>query len=94
MASQYFVCDEHTLCYQIEGDPMMGVLAGSVIRGGRNPLDGVTHASTFRKIRPATVEDFAAYRVMPPRHFSQPTTGARETAALAFSCSACDITAQ
>lgn len=70
MTSKYFVCDENTLCYQVEGDTMLGILAGSVIRGGRNPLDGVTHASTFRTMRPATVEDFSSFRVMPPRHLS------------------------
>ena len=71
MTTQYFVCDENTLCYQIEGDPMLGVLAGSVIRGGRNPLNGVTHRETFRTVRQATVEDFAVYRIAMNRHYAK-----------------------
>lgn len=68
-ATQYFVCDENTLCCQVPGDTLIGILAGSVIRGGRNPLNGVTHVSTFRTVRPATADDFTEYRCQPPRGF-------------------------
>jgi len=67
---QYFVFNENTLCYLREGDYRYGVLAGSVIRGGRNPLEGMTIRFDSDVVRQATVADFDAYRVMPPRAFA------------------------
>lgn len=67
---QYFVFNENTLCYLQEGDPRYGVLAGSTIRGGRNPLDGMVIRSDLDRVRQATLADFDAYRIMPPRDYA------------------------
>jgi len=66
--TQYLVGDEHTLVYKYPGQLMMGVLAGSVIRGGHNPLNGCVVASQFKTLRPATVEDFKFFRVSHKGH--------------------------
>lgn len=61
-----FVRNENTLgyMYRVDGGPLMfGVLVGSVLKGGLNPLNGsvfVSDADTYRK---ATKEDFKDYRV-------------------------------
>jgi hypothetical protein len=34
--SKYLVVNENTLCYSQEGTVMLGVLTGSVLRGGRD----------------------------------------------------------
>jgi hypothetical protein len=67
-ATKYVVLNENTLGYINETDPnTVGVLAGSVIRGGHNPLNGpVTIVPTIDEVRPAKIEDFATYRVLAP----------------------------
>lgn len=70
MAVAYFVENENTLVYLMENGAY-GVLAGSVIRGGRNWLDGWFPAACAGKMRPATLADFDAYRVMPPKDFDK-----------------------
>ncbi|QYY27501.1 hypothetical protein [Diaphorobacter sp. MNS-0] len=67
-AIRYVVKDEHTLGYLQEGSPYMGVLQGSVLKGGHDWKNGPV--STFgATIRPATKEDFEAYRVALPSDF-------------------------
>ena len=60
----YFVVNENTLCYW---RPCMtihlGVLAGSVIRGGHDWKNGPISFPCFGTIRPATDDDFKTYRV-------------------------------
>lgn len=69
--TRYLVCDENTLCYQVQGDVLVGILAGKLAdKGilGRSWRDGTTSLSTFQTVRPATVEDFHAFRVNPKGH--------------------------
>ncbi len=66
--AKYVVLNENTLGYLNEVTPnTMGVLASSVIRGGHLWIDGpVTIVPTVDKLRPATLEDFDAYRIAVP----------------------------
>ncbi|WNZ87575.1 hypothetical protein [Pseudomonas sp. P108] len=62
--TKYVVLGEHTLCYRIPQTPLtLGVLAGSVIRGGHNPVNGSISVLPSEKLRPATVEDFDFFHV-------------------------------
>jgi hypothetical protein len=65
----YVVLNENTLGYINNESPnTMGVLAGSIIRGGHSWENGpVTIVPTVDKMRPATPADFDNYRVeIPP----------------------------
>lgn len=65
---KYVVKDENTLGYLIEGSPFMGVLHGSVLKGGHDWKNGPV--SLFGAVtRPATEDDFKAYRVALPCDF-------------------------
>lgn len=67
--AKYFVLNENTLCYVIKGGyPFLGVLAGSVIKGGHSPLNGSICVGSLDKLRPATLADFEAFRVSPRGH--------------------------
>lgn len=71
--AKYIVVNEHTLCYRIDGgwDWLLGVLAGSILRGspvGR--LDGTMALAIGDRIRSATVADFELYRVSPTGHIT------------------------
>lgn len=67
--SKYVVVNENTLCYRIEGHPeWLGVLHGSVLRGGRHWMDGPFVIGPLDKLRDATLEDFHQYRVSPEGH--------------------------
>lgn len=69
--SKYVVLGEHTLCYRIPQAPLtLGVLAGSVIRGGHNPLNGPVSILPNEKMRPATIEDFEFFRVCHVGHLT------------------------
>lgn len=69
--TRYYVLNEHTLCYTICGSPeLLGVLAGSVIRGGHDWKNGPVSAGGSDTLRPATLEDFEAYRVSPKGHIA------------------------
>lgn len=71
---RYVVKDEHTLGYMIGDTDSMGVLAGSVVRGGHNWING--SVSVFGSvIRDATLADFEAYRVCPPPKIRVETEG-------------------
>jgi hypothetical protein len=62
---RYVVMNEHTLGYIENARPLMGVLAGSVLKGGHSWLNGPV--STFGcVVRDANLADFEAYRVSPP----------------------------
>jgi hypothetical protein len=67
-AVKYVVLNENTLGYINEERPnTLGVLAGSVIRGGHVWSNGpVTIVPTVDKVRPATREDLETYRVAAP----------------------------
>lgn len=68
MMDKYIVKNENTLCYRQEGTQFVGVLAGSVIRGGHNPLNGSIIIAPSDALRPATLEDFEFFRVCPKGH--------------------------
>jgi hypothetical protein len=66
--ARYVVLDENTLGYLIPEMPgYVGVLAGSVLKGGRDPMNGPALISPgLTKVRQATLDDFKSFRVMPP----------------------------
>jgi hypothetical protein len=69
--TKYMVGDEHTLLYKQEGMTyQVGILAGSVLRGGMNPMQGWTVESMFSVMREATLEDFEFFRVSPKGHIA------------------------
>lgn len=69
--TKYVVLGEHTLCYRIPKTPsMLGVLAGSVIRGGHNPLNGPVSVLPSENLRPASVEDFDFFGVCHVGHLT------------------------
>lgn len=67
---RYVVKNENTLGYLLATNPpMMGVLAGSVLKGGHNPLNGPVLADPASdNLRPATKADFEAFRVSAKGH--------------------------
>lgn len=69
---QYVVKDEHTLGYIYDAQPSwMGILAGSVLKGGHDSLGGPVHIlAGYDKLRPATEQDFREFRVVPPSGFA------------------------
>lgn len=71
MNRRYVVVNENTLgiIYGPKADSLH-VLAGSVIRGGRDPKNGEMYIGSLDVVRDATVEDFAAYRVSPKGHLT------------------------
>lgn len=69
--AKYVVLNEHTLCYRIEETPtMLGVLHGSVVRGGHDWKNGAVSFTPSCQLRAATLEDFDFYRVSPTGHIS------------------------
>jgi hypothetical protein len=60
--TQYVVVNENTLGYVIPGNGV-GVLAGSVLRGGADWKNGPISLNVSDKVRPAIREDFDSYRV-------------------------------
>lgn len=71
--ARYVVMDEHTLGYLIPETPsFMGVLAGSVLKGGHDPLNGpAVIVPGHTKLRQATELDFKAFRVSLPPCFRE-----------------------
>lgn len=64
MATRYVVKDEHTLGYIYDEQPhLLGVLHGSVIRGGHDWRNGPVAISSDENLRKATQADFDFYRV-------------------------------
>lgn len=63
----YVVVNENTLGYLaesgVDGYQTLGVLAGSVVRGGKNPLNGPAVVTPLDRVRLATKKDFADYRI-------------------------------
>jgi len=72
----YVVKNENTLGYMIT-TTSMGVLHASILRGAPfgSGMSGPQHVQ-FAKLRPATVADFKAYRVKPPRDFNDESNAA------------------
>ncbi len=65
-AVRYIVVNENTLAYFYVNYPdSVGVLAASVLRGA-TAQHGLIALPTPDKVRPATAEDFATYRLQPP----------------------------
>ena len=60
----YYVEGEHTLLGKHPMEPAHIILAGKPQLGGRNWMDGTCYPDPA-KLRPATVEDFHAFRVDP-----------------------------
>ncbi len=70
--TKYVVVNDNTLGYIQPNNPnWIGILHGSVLKGGFNDLDGPIHKSQAKTIRPATLEDFKVYRVVPPPHLKE-----------------------
>jgi hypothetical protein len=68
MKTAYFVLDENALCYVSPSGGMAGVLASSVIHGSsHDPANGPIALPT-KNTRPATLQDFKAFRVSPKGH--------------------------
>ena len=67
-ANEYLVVNENTLGYRKPGSMLLGVLHASVIKGGHNWLNGPVLLTNNDKVRPATLADFAEYRVSPKGH--------------------------
>lgn len=66
----YMVKDEHTLGYSNGSGNSMEVLHGSVFKGGHDWKNGSVYIlAGHTKLRPATLEDFKTYRVVPPPGF-------------------------
>ena len=72
---KYVVMNEHTLGYLSKAYPNdMGVLSGSVIKGGRDWKNGPAFiVPGHTHFRPATRADFAEYRVTVPSDFTETT---------------------
>lgn len=70
---RYIVINENTLGYIDPSWPWsgwIGVLAGSLIKGGRNWKDGPTVIGSTDVVRDATVTDFELFRVSPKGHLT------------------------
>lgn len=72
-AAKYVVLNEHTLCYRIDGGhpSCLGILNGSVIRGGRSWLEGTVYTLPSDVIRHATSADFETFRVYLSEHYKK-----------------------
>lgn len=68
--AKYVVKNENTLCYRQEGSSLLGVLAGSVLRGGHDWKNGPVAVLPTDTLRDATLKDFEFYRVCPKGHIS------------------------
>jgi len=67
---RYVVMNENTLGYINDDRPnIMGILQGTVLKGGHSWLKGSVSISPSDSIRDATMRDFDEYRVVPPPHF-------------------------
>lgn len=66
--TRYVVMNENTLGYIEGGGKSMGVLAGSVLKGGHSWLTGSVPVLS-QNLRDATTADFAEYRVKVPPNF-------------------------
>lgn len=75
MSTVYVVLNENTLGYvQTPNTRFMGILHGSVLRGGHDWRNGNVHVTGgIDKLRPATEQDFADYRVECPPDFRMVT---------------------
>ena len=68
--SKYVVKNENTLCYRQEGSELLGVLAGSVLRGGHDWRNGPVSVDEDDLLRDATLDDFKFFRVDPTGHIA------------------------
>ena len=73
MEAKYFVANENTLGYLIEGNTpgfeQFGILHGNVLKGGFRDSDGWVFKSQCKILRPATIKDFKEYNVAVPPDF-------------------------
>ncbi|GBO89130.1 hypothetical protein [Marinobacter salsuginis] len=64
----YIVLNEHTLGFVVSPN-IMEVLSGPVLKGGHDPFKGPVFINPETdQLRPATLADFAEYRVCPRGH--------------------------
>ena len=64
----YVVLNEHTLGIVVSSN-IMEVLSGPVLKGGHDPFKGPVFINPETdQLRPATLADFAEYRVCPRGH--------------------------
>jgi hypothetical protein len=70
-APRYVVKNEHTLGLLDPGllPGFMAVVQGDVLAGGHDWKNGPTVYGPLDTLRPATVADFARFRVLPPPGF-------------------------
>lgn len=66
----YYVLNGHTLCYLQPGMTFYGVLAGKPGLGGHDWKNGPISVTESDTLRPATLEDFAFFRVSPKGHIA------------------------
>lgn len=73
MSTTYFVKDGNTLCCADDSRPdTMTVLAGDILRGGHNPINGAIPMPRDKsRLRPATLADFKEFRVDPIDHMTR-----------------------
>ncbi|MFA7483909.1 MAG: hypothetical protein WC314_25670 [Vulcanimicrobiota bacterium] len=62
--SGYVVMNENTLGYLTPVPFQLGVLAGSMLKGGHDPLNGVALITPSDRLRPAKKADFDTFRVV------------------------------
>lgn len=68
----YVVLNDNTLGYISELHPgTMGVLAGSITRGGHAWINGPVALASSDEIRPATNSDFGFYHIDIPPDFAE-----------------------
>jgi hypothetical protein len=68
--TKYVVLNENTLGYMIKPN-LMGVLHGSVLKGGHSELNGPVTLMPSDKLRPATQKDFDDYSVCSRGHLPE-----------------------
>ena len=70
--ARYVVKNENALgVIHSPSSGLMCVLAGDIFAGGPDPKNGITTADPrIEALRPATLTDFARFRVMPPPGFA------------------------
>lgn len=65
--TKFMVYGEHTLVYQQQGMTDLQIIHASILRGSPFPACGmIPMPADTSKLRPATLDDFKAFRSLPP----------------------------